>query len=142
LRGALGQPDAGLATVDARRHLVGQGAEHLPGKRLAAGQPLVGRADRHRGLHGQRVVGDREPARQLDHVTQDRGVAGDRQQHRARLVDGDAQIFDLVEGELEPGGQAGGRGAQHAEIGARGRHGEQDDVVVGLRRRFEELCHA
>ena len=90
---------------------------------------------RHRHLDGQRVLGDREAALQL-------GVAGgDGEQHRARLVDRDAQVLDLVEGELEAGGEPRRRGAQHAEIAAVGGHGELHHVVVG-RRLAGQLSHA
>ena len=51
------------------------------------------------------------------------------EQQRARLVDGDAQVLDLVEGQVESGGQAGHRRPHHREVRRIGGHPQLDGVV-------------
>ena len=53
------------------------------------------------------------------------------EQHRAGLVDGDAQVLDVVDGEVEPRGQARRGGAQHGQVGARGGQPQHHDVAAG-----------
>jgi hypothetical protein len=61
-------------------------------------------------------------------------AAGDRlcKQHRAGFVHGDAHVFDLIESEVEPRRQAGGRGPQYGQVGAVGRHLDRDVVTGSL----------
>jgi hypothetical protein len=66
--------------------------------------------------------------RQLEFAVEMGAGDGGRKQQRTRFVDRDPQVFDLLEGEIEPGSKPCCGGAQHRQIDADGRYLEPDDV--------------
>ena len=108
----------------------GQGGEHGPGEGVPGGYPRLGRGHRDgdRHLLGAEVEG----------ALQVRARYRLGEQHRAGLVHGDAQILDLVQGEVQPGGQARRRRSQHGQVGALGGHADRHVVLrrvaIGLAR--------
>src|ERR1700733_543105 len=92
----------------------GERGKHRPRERVARGHPGLRRGHRHGDGH--------QAGAKLEDALQVRPRNGLGKQHRARLVDRDAQVLDLVEGEVKPGGEPGGGGAQHGQVGALGRH--------------------
>ena len=55
---------------------------------------------------------------------------GALEHQRARLADGHPQVLDVVEGEVQPGGEPGGGHAQHGDVGALGRKPQLDVRAV------------
>ena len=47
------------------------------------------------------------------------------------IVDGDPQVLDVVDGEVEAGGQARRRGAQHRQVGPGRGQPQHDHVTTG-----------
>src|ERR1700733_5407674 len=94
----------------------GERGKHRPRERVARGHPGLGRVHRHGDGH--------QVGAELEDAFQVRAGNGLGEQHRARLVDSDTQVLDLVEGEVEPGGESSGGGAQHGQVGALGRHSD------------------
>src|SRR3984885_14868486 len=92
----------------------GERGKHRPRERVARGHPGLGRVHRHGDGH--------QVGAELEDAFQVRAGNGLGEQHRARLVDSNTQVLDLVEGEVEPGGESSGGGAQHGQVGALGRH--------------------
>src|ERR1700730_3228117 len=92
----------------------GEGGKHRPRERVARRHPGLRRVHRHGDGH--------QVGAKLEDALQVSAGNGLGEQHRARLVDRDTQVLDLVKGEVEPSGESGGGGAQHGQVGALGRH--------------------
>src|ERR1700722_6885289 len=106
-----GDPVAGVQPgVDG----AGQRGQHGPRERVAGGLPRLRRGHRHGDGH--------QVGAELKDAFQVGARDGLSEQHRACLVDRDTQVLDLVEGEVQPGGESGGGGTQHGQVGALGRH--------------------
>src|SRR5580692_4880320 len=81
----------------------GEGGKHRPRERVARRHPGLRRVHRHGDGH--------QVGAKLEDALQVGAGNGLGEQHRARLVDRDTQVLDLVKGEVEPSGESGGGGA-------------------------------
>src|ERR1700733_2329732 len=119
---ALGEDDGDpVAGVEPGVDGAGQRGKHGPCERVTGGLPRLCRGHRHGDGH--------QVGAELEDAFQAGARDGLGEQHRARFVDRDAQVLDLVEGEVKPGGEPGGGGAQHGEVRTLGWH--LDLHVVG-----------
>src|SRR5580700_2117649 len=82
----------------------GERGKHRPRERVARRHPGLRRVHRHGDGH--------QVGAKLEDALQVGARNGLGEQHRARLVDRDTQVLDLVKGEVEPSGESGGGGAQ------------------------------
>src|SRR6478735_5547709 len=115
------------SSMSETRLLVGpQGGRHRQGDRERGVRGLGGGAGRQGGqdLPGEAVVvgldgtvdGAGDPDRQLPGLLEEAAheigaVLGLLEHHRAGLADGDTEVLDVVDREVQAGGQAGGGGA-------------------------------
>ncbi len=103
-----------------------------PARRSCRG-PGAGRRSRRSRPDTTRVAGA-----EVEATGQVGARVGLREHQRAGLADGDPQVLDVVDGEVEPGGQAGRRGPEHRRrrrrrraAGARRRPAPSGAVVTG-----------
>ncbi|CAG7605077.1 hypothetical protein SBRY_10786 [Actinacidiphila bryophytorum] len=110
-----------LVLGDGGVHLAGQCREHRPGEGVALRCPAVGGG--RRNGHPQRIPDQPEDTAQ--HAAWHRLL----QQDRARLVDGDPQILDFVEGEVQSGRETGRGRPQDRQIRPRRGQPDLDEVL-------------
>jgi hypothetical protein len=109
--------------VDRAVDVAGQRGEHRPGEGVARRLLAVQREDAH--VDADRLGGQLEGALEVG--------PGQRlgEEHGAGLVDGDAEVLDVVDREVQPGGQAGGGRAQDRQVGPGGGQSQHDHVPPG-----------
>src|SRR5579862_3012675 len=102
---ALGEDDGNpVIRVEPGVDGAGQRGQHGPRERVTGGLPRFCRGHRHGDGH--------QVSPELEDAFQVGARDGLGEQHRARLVDRDAQVLDFIEGEVQPSGEPGGGGAQ------------------------------
>jgi hypothetical protein len=116
------EADAEAPVIGSCRRVLRHRVEHLPGEALGVERGVVGGLGLQ--LDGHRAAAEPEARHEVDA----RVGLGDHE--RARLADGDAEVLDVVDREVEPGGEPGGRGADDRRVGPLGREPELD---VGAR---------
>ena len=81
-------------------------------------------------VRGRRRDGDLERVvDEPEHATEHRAGHGLLEQDRAGLVHRDAQVLDLVQGEVQTGREAGRGRPQHRQVGTRSRQPDFHEVL-------------
>src|SRR3954454_1031111 len=120
-----GEPDLEVVVVRVRGGLRRQRAEHLPGEALVV--RLASARCRYTYRDGQGAR--RLPKLGLEVAPRD-GLGKDQ---CAGLADGDPEVLDIVDGEVEARRESSGHRPEHGHIGTVGRDAERDVGLLGRR---------